>query len=1235
MTIRDRTGQTQTITEGSRALDLFTDRKEAAHRFASYLNDEPPKESVLFFYGDGGNGKSLLLRFLRESCCKRLRPEDWDRIKNLPEDEFLPELQSTSQVGSLPVAALDFVHLDDRRPFEALLKLHRNLASTHSMRFPVFDFACVWYLKQTKRLDKEQLKDLFPSEEMDFVFEIADACLSSFKGSLVKAVLALFNKHLATGIREDFTLWMHKRKLTEKQLDEIQNWDPEVDLVRHLPEFFAADLNAAFSPGVPPKRIVLFFDTHEAFWGQECDLSDALFFERDEWLRRLLLDLEFAKGIVVVAAGRDVPRWPEAREFAIPSEFLDLQMVWHLSERHALQYLDLAGVRDSALQQSIVAYAAVATDQVNPLLLGLSADVALAAEEHGKAISPAEFPRTPETISKQQMLVDRLLRYVNQDTAHAVRAVSACRAFDREIYFRLGAALRFNATDASFAALTRFSFVRPLTMQHGDGWYRIQDILRRVFAEREDEDTHRADGVMEAYFREQSENNDSAAAEAVYHAFRVDAVRGFEEWRAKFEAGSRAGRYGLCRSLLSVVTEMRFDKYARGLVDILVSDYFTDLAQYDQALSLREQAVQDFDEVSRRAGTNEDGVTRRQEESAKGQATICVRPVGVDVQIDKGRALMKVGELAIRLGRHSRALAASEEASKVCDKVLVGLPDNADALALKGSALRGRAEVQTILHHYADASTSLQEAITICDHTLQGAPNDDSVLHAKGLALLTLARLRQSLKEYGDAVESFQRASDTFEQALQVKGPAAAFALNDKAAALLGRGDAQMALNEPDKALESFRQGIAVYDQLLDLAPGDVVALTNKAMALGLVGDLSNGEEALRNYQQALQIHDQVLSIAPDQIESLTGKAATLRCVAWFHHCTNQPGKELASLQDAAEILSQVLERAPDLQEPLARFASTLQNIASLQTTLGQPEKALDSYQRAVQTYDKLYGLLPDDAKWLSRKGETLLSVASLQHELKQPEEELKSLEACVAVLDGLLRCTPDDDGAFRNKANATVGIARLEARLQRPDKALEAFNEALSSIEEVLRRAPEDSDMLSLKGGVLADLGDLKDTLEQHEAAIDSYRGAIATCDLLLKLTTVGGETLNWKGVVIGKLAHLQLRLERYEMAEASFREAVTTFDEALQRTPGKMGFHANRGKALARLGQVQLAFSSLRQRKALESFEAALSEISACQDDDPNDKDIIKWKTALEDHIRVLKRCDTGMATSSTATE
>lgn len=66
MSIEDDLLEPETITEGDRALKLFTDRYEFTRLFVKRLNDDPAPKNILFLYGEGGNGKSLLLKHLRQ-----------------------------------------------------------------------------------------------------------------------------------------------------------------------------------------------------------------------------------------------------------------------------------------------------------------------------------------------------------------------------------------------------------------------------------------------------------------------------------------------------------------------------------------------------------------------------------------------------------------------------------------------------------------------------------------------------------------------------------------------------------------------------------------------------------------------------------------------------------------------------------------------------------------------------------------------------------------------------------------------------------------------------------------------------------------------------------------------------------------------------------------------------------------------------------------------------------------
>ena len=87
MTIFEKSGQPATITEGERAIQLFTDRGELVRLFCERLHAVPPIERILFIHGDGGNGKTLALRYLRACACKHLPAAEWRAAAVLADDE--------------------------------------------------------------------------------------------------------------------------------------------------------------------------------------------------------------------------------------------------------------------------------------------------------------------------------------------------------------------------------------------------------------------------------------------------------------------------------------------------------------------------------------------------------------------------------------------------------------------------------------------------------------------------------------------------------------------------------------------------------------------------------------------------------------------------------------------------------------------------------------------------------------------------------------------------------------------------------------------------------------------------------------------------------------------------------------------------------------------------------------------------------------------------------------------
>ncbi len=610
------------------------------------------QKQILFFHGDGGNGKTILLRFLKEKCCKRLDADNWERVKSLEGEEFIENFTGAVDCAEAPSTLIDFGigPRGENRPkeaFSALMKMRKDLSGS-GLRFPLYDFACALYLHKTGRLTPDRQKELFRSEDADFVKAVVFISKEIPEADLARVVLCLFKKHLG----EMFTIYMSARKIDEEQVQKIYSMDPESDLYRLFPGLFAEDLNASMTLPDAPQRVVLFFDTHEVFSDvSESRFSDEKYFLGDEWLRRLLSTLELSRGIIAVVAGREEPRWAEAARENISAQHVNTYRVGGLSFADAAFYLEKVGIRDRKMKESLLAYAQIKPDEIHPLYLGLCADIVLAAKHSEKEITAEEFRDIPDVSLKGKELMDGLRKYVDRPTKCAISALSACRSFDRDLYVSLMEGLSLGFSRESFDYITEFSFFWN-SEDHGEGWYRIQDLMRRLAYEQKDSTTIEAHEFLTQYYCSRGEQGDiTAVAERVYHANCLDSANGINQWVTEMEQAISLSRYDLCRALLGIRNELLLpEDFERGRVSELEGAYYAALSIHENALIEYQEAIAAYDEALRRA------------------------PDHVSAHKNKGNALQSLGDMQARLAQKSYAQAITAYERRCAKLRMMSLP---------------------------------------------------------------------------------------------------------------------------------------------------------------------------------------------------------------------------------------------------------------------------------------------------------------------------------------------------------------------------------------------------------------------------------------------------------------------------------------------------------------------------------------------------------------------------------
>ncbi len=1128
--------QDQSITERSRALELFTDRLEERRLFTQYFNDETPHNQILYFHGDGGSGKSLLLDMLQKDYCHRVSPKNWQRLNAIEKsEEFIGAFSQTEILTQVPCARLDFGAREngDDRPREdwsGLLMLRRELGP-QGFQFPTFDFGITLFLHKTRQLSKAKLSSLFPQEESDLAVSLIDLVTEGTYATLAWRVIGLFDKTFL----ESMTLYRQKRGLDKALVERLTRLDPQAELRDELPHLLARDLNASLQlhkqGDNAPRQVALFFDTHEAFWGHErLDLPTLSYFQQDEWLRRFLGELYNPNhGVTVVIAGREPPRWTEsnAGDWRIDQAFIDSQLIGQLNRGDAEDYLRKAGVTDAELITSLINFAEVEPNQAHPLHLGLCADVILEAEKRGEILTSGEFGHLPRAEEKGKELINRLLKYCSPNVRASVEALAAARAFDLPLYLELGRALHLRVSAPDFRELTKFSFIRQEIDQSGKR-FRIHDLLRRVLAQIAHTETLTAHHALETYYQTKAETDPMAKIENIYHINQQDWQRGYTEWGKVCEMALQQAKYALCEALIILAPTLIIESHS--------------------ALS---------------------------------------------------HAFMLSGNYFKAISRHITAEHLLSQATEIADLALQHEPNHSGILINKGLALMGLGELQANLSKHPAALTAYQDSVMAYDRALALEPDRVEALNNKGLALLNLGNLRENLSQHDAALTAYQDSVATYDRVLAL-APELVEALNNKGLALLKLGELQANLNQHAAALATYRDSVETIDRALGKTPKSVAALNNKGLALFCIGllqaRLRQHEAALAAYIGSMKTYDQALAFAPESVDTLNYKALTLLRLGQLLTSLNQHDAALAAFRDSVATFEYTLAAAPENIDALNNKGLALQGLGYLLANLGQHEAALTAYQDSVATYDRILALASKSVDVLSNKGLALQGQGEILASMGQHEAALTAYHASVSAYDQTLALAPKSVEVLSNKGAALVSLGELQTHLSHHDAARTAYQDSVATYNHTLALAPKSVEVLSNKGAALTRLGQLETNLGLHDPALATFRESVAIFERTFTLAPERVEALNNKGLALMSLGFLQASLNQHDAAIAAYHDSVATFDHTLVLAPEYVGALYNKGITLQMLarfhfqeGQRDLAQLKLNQAK--NSLEKALA--------------------------------------------
>ena len=1094
-------------------LILFTNRAIPTRVFTDYMYDDNKPGQIIFFHGDGGNGKSLLLKYFLKFFCRKLkRSKDWDHCKGMDDKERQKHLETLDDQSfvKIPHAFLDFGQkgidgVDNNRPqdsYSALRSLHKQLV-TYNIRFPLYEYASFRYLEKTGQLNQAAIQDLFPEKEMGMAINIFKELLEIVVevntggiASIIIPTLGVLNKRA----KKAWKLRCLRSKITEKRLDNIETMDPETELLPELPIFFADDLNAAIysgnHEGIGNKnftRIVLLFDTHEAFWKDNRYTSNELYFEKDKWFRILLNNLNLHDGIVPVVAGREVPQWHRALREKIEAIDIDVHFVGALSSVDGDEYLRKAGIEDSKLRESILQYVQVGQNELHPFFLALCVEIIITAKELGQPMSAEEFSGDAALPEKKRELVERFLRYILPDIKEAIIALSACRGFDEKLFYYLGQQRHFKADHATFKHISEYSFVNNIGKSKEK---RIHRLLREIVGEVEEykELVEEAHQTLFDYYRDLvDKGNRNAVVDSVYHLYRLDKEQGVQEWLKNYAEEIEFSRWHDCRALNEIVNEFRIlTDLQMGKIYLIQSGYYYRLSQYFETVESCTLAVNKFEKVL--------------EEDALEMAALN----------GKAEALTRQGEV---YATHSKNLEAEKCYQLALKTVEVSLKIDCEyshAYLARGNTLTRLGTLQAGFSHNIEAEENYQMALESFEDALKINADRVKVFNSKGNTLIRLGELRASFSQNQKAENYYQQALEAFERTIEIE-PNNASAINGIGRALIQLGYIQTRTAQYLKAERNYQSAIGVLNQVLELAPENILVIGQKSEALLRLGELqdttSRTREAETTFLQAVDTIELLVKLTPDNVDANIRKA---HLHVLLGKLRTTPSREVESKQNflqALTTLEHVFELSPENVHACEIKGDALLRLGELQTNSSKTEEVEETYRQALDAVNRALEQANKNVYSYILKGHILIKQGELQDNtarIKNGEEKYRlALEAASRALE----LASENAYAFLIKGYAFLRLGELFQTLE-----AEIFcRQAVEAVKRALDVRPEFVYAYLIKGGALLRLGELQTSESRRK---ELYQQALETINQALIIDPNSRAAITEKQNIIYKIA-------------------------------------------------------------------------------------------------------------------
>ena len=418
--------------------------------------------------------------------------------------------------------------------------------------------------------------------------------------------------------------------------------------------------------------------------------------------------------------------------------------------------------------------------------------------------------------------------------------------------------------------------------------------------------------------------------------------------------------------------------------------------------------------------------------------------------------------------------------------------DDVDLNIERGRAYLRLGDVRRLLGEFSKARRSYETAILLFEEMSQ----TKSVNHRCRLELATsrtkLGIVLADLQKKEDAERSYVAAIADL-QALKKSGPNNPRIGDSLGTALLNRAALLKTIGSQDEAKRVLRTAISEFESLTEQAPDDPTYEARLSSSYNLLGriliDEGHADDAIALLGRAIETFDTLYTNQPDNPDYLDSRASIRLSLAAALRILGRHADELATYVDAINDYSMLNATMPDNPAFQEYLALTRTDRGQLLHQLGHTSDAESELRSAVSEFGDLIDRYPQVPRFYEEEAAGQDNLSRALSDLARDDEAQSFSELSVATCEELVNAAPDELQYQMRRSVGRSQLARVLHKLGEYPSATEAYRAAIRTLEDLMSADATNPSYRDAAAFAQTHLGDLLLDMGEAQQAQQSYR--------------------------------------------------------------------------------------------------------------------------------------------------